>query len=255
MTDHEDPSTSPSSDSGTAETSAAEDSIAADGPTGADTGDTVAPSSSDDDAIAISREKAIRIAQVGLVVLALLVVGVVLLTKGDDKDTASKDKTSTSKDADTKKSTAKPVWPKNVGGRPPALGKRGQAAADVTLGKDAKPGIYLWNDFDGWHLWVVNGEGVPAVKGTMTSNDTVAKAESAVPDAGTVVLVDKVATFELPTDQPIVGINFNPGFFANNLVFTLEGPDGAIDETLVHVGAKAEQAPFPLVIAKAPPAS
>ena len=256
MTDHEDQPTDAAEGTGADDSITPDEPMAADDRTDTDTDGDALPAPPDgggDDALGMPRDKAIRIAQIGLVVLALLVVGIVLLTKGgDDKDTSSKDdKASTSQDANGDKPSGKAQWPRNVGGRPPALGKRGQPARDVTLGKDAKPGVYLWNDYDGWHLWVVNGSGVPAVKGTITSNDAVAKAEPAVPDAGSVVVDDKVVTFDLPTDQPIVGVDFNPGFFAKNLVFTVEGPDGPVSEQLVHVGAKAEQAPYPLVLTKA----
>lgn len=198
------------------------------------------------------RAKAVRIAQVCLVVLALLVVGVVLLTRGGDSssDGSSKDdKTSTSDDGGDKGSS-KPVFPAEIGGRPAGLGARGEKAPDVKVGEDTKPGVYLWSDYDGWHLWVVNGEGVPPVKGTITSNDDIAKATAAVPGAGTVKADGKVVTFDLPAQPGLVGVDFNPGFFAENLVFTLDGPDGPVPEDVVFLGSKSVQAPYPLVIAK-----
>ncbi|WP_421118208.1 hypothetical protein ACE2AJ_12370 [Aquihabitans daechungensis] len=63
---------------------------------------------------------------------------------------------------------------------------------------------------------------------------------------------DKVADFTLPAGVPLSGIDFNPGFFGKQMVFSLEGPDGPIDPALVHVGTNAEQAPFPLVIEYGP---
>ncbi|MFN8018655.1 MAG: hypothetical protein U0P45_11085 [Acidimicrobiales bacterium] len=203
------------------------------------------------DVAGIPREKAIRIAQIGLVVLALLVVVVVLITKssGSDDDKASSDNGSSKSTQTTTAANGKAKWPPTIGGRPAALGKRGQKATQVDASK-AKPGAYLWNDYDGWHLWVVNGTGIGAVKGTLTSNDAVARAELAVPDAGTVSTKDKVVTFDLPASPQLTGIDFNPGFFAKNLVFTLEGPDGPLPEQVVFVGSKPTQAPFPLVISK-----
>lgn len=198
----------------------------------------------------IPREKAIRIAQVGLVVLALLVVVVVLITKSSGSDDDASDKGSSSESSQTTDpSKAKAAWPATIGGRPAALGKRGQKATEVDPAK-AAPGAYLWNDYDGWHLWVVNGAGIGPVSGTLTSNDAVARAELAVPDAGTVSTKDKVVTFELPDSPKLTGIDFNPGFFARNLVFTLEGPDGPLPEKVVFVGSKPTQAPYPLVISK-----
>jgi hypothetical protein len=199
------------------------------------------------------REKAIRFAQIGLVVVALLVVAIVVIAKsGDDKSSNTDETGQTASDDSSGKPAGKPAWPHNVGGRPSALGTRGQPATAVTPSPTAKPGVYLWNDFDGWHLWVVNGAGVPAITGTLSSDDTVAKAVLAVPEAGTVSVDGQVVSFTLPTDKPLTGIDFNPGFFAKQLVFTLNGPDGSIPSTLVHVGTKADPAPFPLVLTKAP---
>ena len=48
----------------------------------------------------------------------------------------------------------------------------------------------------------------------------------------------------------MLGVDFNPGFFGKNLVITLDGPDGPVDQKLVHLGSKAAPAPYPLVISK-----
>lgn len=199
--------------------------------------------------------KAVRIAQIGLVVLALIIVAVVVLAnRGSDDDDAKKgsgdktDQSSDSSDGGNEKSTKK-VWPPELGGRPAGLGKTKQPAPDVTV--EADPGAYLWNDFDGWHLWVVNGAGVPAISGSISSNDDLDKAVLAIDGAGSVTPNGKTATFELPTDVPLAGIDFNPGFYSDDIVVTLNGPDGApIDAALVKTGKKSTQAPFPIVIRK-----
>ncbi len=198
----------------------------------------------DDDEL--DRDKLIRWAQIGLAALIVVVVlGVVIAKLGGDDGTSSQGSGGSSgQETGPKKAS----WPANVGGRPPKLGTRGQAAPKVEPG--AAPGIYLWSDYDGWHLWVVKGPGVPAISGTLTSNDKVAKAVLATPSVGSVTTKDKVVTYLLPTDAPIVGVDFNPGFYAKQLVFTLNGPDGPVDQALVHVGRKAEKAPYPLVIVK-----
>ncbi|MEZ5183086.1 MAG: hypothetical protein R2702_14635 [Acidimicrobiales bacterium] len=193
--------------------------------------------------------RAVRLTQIALVVVALVVVGLVLVTRGSSDD-GSPSGSSAADERPAGDEDAKRTWPSETGGRPPGLGERGQGAAEVTLAGDVEPGVYLWSDFDGWHLWVVGGPAIPALQGTMSSNDAIARADLAVAGVGNVAVADKVATFDLPTGAPIVGIDFNPGFFADQLAFTLEGPEGAIDPTLVRLGSKAGPAPFPLVLSK-----
>ena len=204
------------------------------------------------------RQQAVRIAQIGLVVLVLLIVGIVVLTKrGGDDDESSKKDDSTEQTDGTSGTDAEPAakgWPAEVRGRPAGLGTTKVPAGEVT--PTAEPGAYIWSDFDGWHLWVVNGAGVPAITGTLTSNDNLGKAVLAIEDAGEITLNGKSATFTLPTDRPLVGIDFNPGFYANKLVFTLNGPDGApLDGALIKTGSKSAAAPFPIVIEMVTPDS
>ena len=78
---------------------------------------------------------------------------------------------------------------------------------------------------------------------------------NAGPDAGTVILDGKTVTFDLPTDQPIVGVDFNPGFYAKNLVFTLDGPDGPIADNLIHLGSKGAKSGNPIFLVKEPQGS
>ena len=44
----------------------------------------------------------------------------------------------------------KVTWPASYGGRPAGLGVVNQPASKVAV--TASPGIYVWSDFDGWHL-------------------------------------------------------------------------------------------------------
>ena len=160
---------------------------------------------------------------VGIVVVALLAVGAVsLLFRKDDP---------------------KKAWAASTGGPPTSLGgSTTQATAD------AKPGYYLWSDFDGWHLWVVNGDGVKGAKGTIENNDTFATAVLATKGAGTVTKDAKSVTFDLPSDPRVVGIDFNPGFYSNDLKVSLTDADGPVDPKLVTIGRSAtvDQMPFEL---------
>lgn len=114
-------------------------------------------------------------------------------------------------------------WPDAVGGRPAGLGGENETAADVT--PTAEPGVYIWNSFDGWHLWVVNGDGLDGVSGTIKSNQDINKATSSAPDAGTATLDGSTITFDVAAGSALGGVDFDPGF-AHELTFDLETADG-----------------------------
>lgn len=139
-------------------------------------------------------------------------------------------------------------WPETAGGRPAGLGEEGQAAADVD--PTADPGIYVWNSFDGWHLWVVNGDAIDGVSGTITSTDEPSKAVLSTPDAGSVAIDGKAIAFELPGDVPVAGVDFEPGFYGEELTIELEGANGVIAAADVTVGADGKAEAVPVVIEK-----
>jgi hypothetical protein len=233
-----------------------DDPLASDAVDGEPTATTVDPDPADlDDDIwdgeiaGMPRDRAVRLAQIGLVVLAVIVVAAVLIAKGSDDDGS----TATGKDGRSSSSTtapkaAKPAWPPEFAGRVAGLGKNGVPASEVK--PDAEPGIYVWGDFDGMHVWVVKGEGVPAVSGVIDSNAEMQKAVSAVDGAGEVTVEGKRATFTFPGEAPIEGVDFNPGFYSNKVVILLNGPDGPIDPALVRVGKKGAPGTPPLVFEK-----
>ncbi len=200
--------------------------------------------------------RTVLIAQIALVVLVLIGVGVILVVKSNDNDKKSSDKTTqdagkTGTDGKTTETTVKKKaqWPAAVNNRPVTLGKVNQKAGDVK--STAKPGVYIWISFDGWHIWAVGGAGMPpTITGSVASNAVFDRADLALAGSGTVTKVGKQANFSVPTDKPITGIDFNPGFFGNQLVVQLNGPDGPLDPKLVHLGGKAAPATFPLIIQK-----
>lgn len=152
----------------------------------------------------------------------------------------------------SKRTTKKPdgAWPASVSGRPSGLGKVNQPAAEVTA--TAKPGVYVWSDFDGWHLWVVHGSGVGAVTGTITGNDKLASAEPAVKGAGSVSVDGKVATFSLPTSPTLDGVDFNPGFYTDHLTIAVRDANGPISPSLVTKGSATAVKAMPLDIEQVP---
>jgi hypothetical protein len=212
-------------------------------PEQAATAGAAAPGDEDD---ARKRAKAVRTAQIALVVVVVVIGAIVLLTRGGDDGGSGKATSSdaTSSDAAGGGGKTGPGFPADLQRRPAALGKNGQAAPDVTPSAQAKPGIYIWSDFDGWHLWVVNGEGVPEVHGTVIGNKSLAKVALAVPGAGTVApaiaSIDQAqsrSTFVLPTQPGLVGIDLNPGY-STTVTFDLTDQTGkVIDPKLVFLGS------------------
>jgi hypothetical protein len=207
--------------------------------------------------------KTVLFVQIGLVLVIVAIVAAVLIFKNnDDKDdsTASPGTGPGTSAQVTQPGTpatgggstepAPLVWPANVGGRPAAFGELNGSPADAPGGAD--PGVYLWSDYDGWHVWVVHGEGVGDINGTVTGDDVIASADVTPPESGVVTLADKVIAFDLKSEEPISGFDFNPGFYAKRLEFVLNGPDGPVPATIVHVGQDAVPAPSPIVIEKSP---
>lgn len=140
------------------------------------------------------------------------------------------------------------AWPAALDGRPEGLGGEKETAAEVT--PSAEPGVYIWNSFDGWHLWIVNGEGLDGLTGSITSNDDIVSASSSNPDAGTASVDDKKITFDLDGGDALAGVDFDPGF-AKKLTFDLETADGEVSADLVFTGAKsAPVSSIPLVVDK-----
>ena len=142
------------------------------------------------------------------------------------------------------------AWPKAVGGRPAGLGQEKDTADEVTA-PTAKPGVYLWNSFDGWHLWVVNGGEVKGAKGTIESSVDMGKAVASSPESGTVEVNGKTATFDLSEATKVSGVDFEPGFYSKQITVTLEGPDGPIPAELVTLGTQGHPDAVPVVIDKA----
>lgn len=140
------------------------------------------------------------------------------------------------------------AWPASVGGRPAGLGKTGDTADQVT--PTAKPGVYVWNDFDGWHLWVVNGDKVQGVRGTITSSADITKAELSARGAGTVKTTGKSATFDLKAEGALAGIDFEPGFYSKRVEISLADANGPIAPSLVTTGSATPVTSLPLIINK-----
>jgi hypothetical protein len=137
----------------------------------------------------------------------------------------------------------KPDWPKKVGGRPLLFDVRG---APPEAAHDPPRCLYLWGDFDGWHLWAVGAGGSAGARGTVTSDVDVARANLASPGRGSVTTHGPTITFDLSgAGDATLGIDFNPGYFAKRLELHVEG--GTLPLCL---GQTAKHARAPLVVAK-----
>jgi hypothetical protein len=139
------------------------------------------------------------------------------------------------------KSTRK-AWPVVYSLRAGGLGAQGSPAAQVDP-KEA-PGVYLWNDFYGWHLWIVTGEGVGRVTGTVTSDQSFDKAALATSNVGSIKADSKTIRFSLPADAKVVGIDFAPGFYATRLKVDVG------NKMAIYEGNVKRRASSPLVIKK-----
>jgi hypothetical protein len=111
-----------------------------------------------------------------------------------------------------------PGWPPATQGRPKELGTLGPPP---TSAGGLAPGWYLWSDFRDWHLWLVGGEGVDS-SAVVTTNDKLTL-KNTYGDAA-VAPTDTSATIRRGAGAaPIAGIDFNPGFYGNEITVTITG--------------------------------
>lgn len=202
------------------------------------------------------------LAALGAAIVILVVVAAAVISQGgDDPPTrvagtevsapsrAGKGSTTTTTTSTVPVST-KPTWPPTALGRPAALGPSGTAPEAVPA--DAPPGVYVWSDFDGWHLWMVNGEGVTGVQGAVVSDDEIVKADLAAAGVGERTITNNVIQFDLPADVRVSGLDINPGFYAKQLRFRFEGPDGEYPAATIKTGGLATPVTaLPLILEKA----
>ena len=142
------------------------------------------------------------------------------------------------------------MWPLDVGGRPAGLGEPGDLAEAVT--PEAPVGAYVWNDFDGWHLWFVLDSTIPKVSGTIVSTDDIEKSVLTPAAAGSAEADGKTLAFTIESEAGLAGIDFEPGFYADRFEVRIETPDGPLPPELVHRGRSAAVAALPLVVEKVP---
>ena len=189
-----------------------------------------------------------------VVVLVLILVAVVISQGSDNNKTGGRPKPGTeersggTKPGETEPAKTARAWPDAVKGRPAAFGTRG--TPPPTDAGSLTPGAYLWLDFDGWHLWIVQGPGAEKITGRIELGAEPTRAASTAADQGQVAIDGNAITFDLTNvEAPVVGVEFNT-FYAGTMKVSLEGSNGLIDAGNVHIGRKETPSPNPIVLAK-----
>ena len=121
--------------------------------------------------------------------------------------------------ATTDAGVTKAQWPAGVTGRPKAFGALGDPPPAES--GDLPEGFYLWSGFDGWHVWLVGGGEGDRV--TITSDDAISKAEPTGGPADVQVFGNTFALQRGSATERVVGADFNPGYYAKNMIITLDG--------------------------------
>ncbi len=188
--------------------------------------------------------------QIGLVALVAIALVIFLVGRSDDGEKVESTASAGAPEVTTTVSTGSTSrWDPALSGWPEMLGAP-NIPPDQVPG-DTPSGAYLWSDFNGWHLWVVSGEGLETVTAIVSTDDGLAAA-TAVAASGTAVSEGKQVTFT-PTQGPrVAALDFEPGFYAKYVTVELTGPDGQrIDPALVHRGGSGTSPPaVPVVVSK-----
>jgi hypothetical protein len=184
----------------------------------------------------------------GLICAAIGILAAVLAVRAasdDDTDASATTTTAVQLAGTTPDGAAtsvpSPGWPEAVRGRPQQFGPEGPPPGSAG---DLEPGWYLWSDFHDWHLWLVGGEGVDAsavvtTNAALTLKSTYGDAEVA-PAEGSATVRRGAST------APIAGIDFNPGFYGDQITVTVTG------DLPLHTGQGATEATSPLALERRP---
>lgn len=115
--------------------------------------------------------------------------------------------------------TVEPGWPAWVLGQPRRLFEAEAPPAEIG---ETPPGFYLWLDFEGWHLWLVGGEGSDASV-EIQSDDAFSKADPVGEPPAIEQEGNRLRMSRGDASATSVGLDFNPGFFAKTLIVTTTG--------------------------------
>lgn len=143
----------------------------------------------------------------------------------------------------------KAEWPSELKWKPVILGDRDDGFD--ALSPEVPAGVYVWSDFQGWFVWVVDPAGKAAGRGTVSTNSEFGSAELVDGGTGEFVREDSVLRFDFTgIDGRASGFRFNQGFFTSEVTIELEGED-----LPVFLGNDATPLAPPFVIDKVLPGS
>lgn len=175
----------------------------------------------------------------GAAALLLIVVIFVVARNASDSEESQGPESATdggSPDGGSDSGPAVEQWTRSVVGSP-------EVFSGAEPAPDAQPGVYVWVDFDGWHLRVVKGEGVGQVSGEITGSDEPILKGMVAADPSAATVEGKVLRFDLPAEgKPITGFDFSSNFYGGRIVLRAEGPDGLLPRDLILTGSNAEPA-------------
>lgn len=116
------------------------------------------------------------------------------------------------------------TWPEEIKWKPAITGERDQGLD--RLPAEVPAGLYLWSDFQGWFVWVVDPAGKAAGRGRITTNSEFGSAELVEGSTGAFERRDDVLEFDFTgIGERVAGFRFNPGFFTNRVTIELDGDD------------------------------
>lgn len=142
--------------------------------------------------------------------------------------------------------TTAPVssWPSEMKWKPVITGDRDQGIDAVP--PEVPAGLYIWSDFQGWFVWVVDPGGKAGAKGRITTNAEFGSAALLEGATGEFVRNDSALEFDFTgVGERATGFRFNQGFFTNTLMIDLDG-----DDLPVFMGHDSTPLPAPSVLEK-----
>lgn len=199
-----------------------------------------------------------------LVGIALLVIGVIVAviavqSLGDDDGDSNASKTdvksATTTAAEETTTTAAPtIVPTTIpGGALPTGCGTWDHAFDVA--PESFDGVSIYSDFDGWHVRLAP-DGPESITGTVTGQTMPTVSDAPLPEGTEITELPEGATiaFRVTAGEEPVGFDFEVTCEQKQLVFALNGPDGApLDPADVRVGMQGEVAELPVVAQRTPP--
>jgi len=137
-------------------------------------------------------------------------------------------------------------WPLELNGRPPLFKTRQVAARDVP--EPPGPGLYLWEDGDGWHLWAVRGPGLEGPTGQLVSDQDFRHAEvNGTEGSGGRATVDgRTIRFDFSeADDRVVGIDFDPAFASTTVILEAAQDGTPLDSAALKLGGRSVAGTLP----------